>query len=331
MRKQLTLGLILCLMVALMSGCSNESTSAVKQNENQPSGTLVLKVNPELELTYNQEGLVTSIDGLNDDGKQISSLYTDYIGKPCTTVLSDLVGIIESEGYFVNTTDQEKMITIELSKGSYLPNEEFIYEITTAVQNTVNNMSQSKPPVVLNNHAKRNTSTNVEMSKDVALEIALNHAKLSIDQVNNISAELEDGKTKHYDVEFESTSLEYSYEIDANDGSILKVRTEKADVEVAISEDEALQIALNNAGLSSSAVKNIDVDLDDNDQFYDVSFETDDTEYIYKIDASTGAILSVEKEVDNDDDILDYTDDDEDDDAHEDDEDEEDEDDDDND
>lgn len=68
--------------------------------------------------------------------------------------------------------------------------------------------------------------------------------------------------------------------------------------QAAIDEAKAMEIALNDAGLSSSEVTNsyVHIDYDDGIQKYEVSFFKDATEYEYDIDASSGAII--EKDID---------------------------------
>lgn len=64
-----------------------------------------------------------------------------------------------------------------------------------------------------------------------------------------------------------------------------------------ISRDKALSIALKDAGLKKSLVYDLEVELD-NDKgvlHYDISFEYQNKDYDYEINAKTGKIISVEK------------------------------------
>lgn len=60
-----------------------------------------------------------------------------------------------------------------------------------------------------------------------------------------------------------------------------------------IGKDAALQIALNDAGVSAAAVRDRDVEFEHNrgGAWYDVDFETAGMEYSYSLDAATGEIL----------------------------------------
>lgn len=64
--------------------------------------------------------------------------------------------------------------------------------------------------------------------------------------------------------------------------------------EKRIGKDAALQVALEDAGLTSEEVRDVDIELDRTltSRRYEVDFEAGRTEYEYKIDAYTGEILS---------------------------------------
>ena len=66
----------------------------------------------------------------------------------------------------------------------------------------------------------------------------------------------------------------------------------------SLTENEAKAVALADAGLTEGAVRFIraELDRDDGRLHYDIDFVTDDTEYDYEIDASTGNIISKQAE-----------------------------------
>lgn len=65
-----------------------------------------------------------------------------------------------------------------------------------------------------------------------------------------------------------------------------------------ISRDKAKSIALNDAGLKESKVRQLEVELDKEDNKYEVDFEYNGKEYSYEINATTGKII--DKEVERD-------------------------------
>ena len=69
----------------------------------------------------------------------------------------------------------------------------------------------------------------------------------------------------------------------------------------AISQQEALALALKDAGLSEAEVQypHVELDYDDGRQVYEAKFYQGQMEYSYDIDAANGQILSFEKEIDD--------------------------------
>ena len=74
-----------------------------------------------------------------------------------------------------------------------------------------------------------------------------------------------------------------------------------ASAEVYLPVENALDIALADAGLSQNAVTDLkaELDLDDAVVHYDVEFKANGLEYDYDIDATTGAIIQAKSEVDD--------------------------------
>ncbi len=61
-----------------------------------------------------------------------------------------------------------------------------------------------------------------------------------------------------------------------------------------IAKNEALQIALTDAGLTKDQVVDVDIELERNlrSAWYEIDFESGRSEYEYRIDAYSGEILS---------------------------------------
>ncbi|MDO5095240.1 MAG: PepSY domain-containing protein [Peptostreptococcaceae bacterium] len=145
-----------------------------------------------------------------------------------------------------------------------------------------------------------------------AKQIALNHAGLRENEVTFVKVKLDyDDGVQVYDVEFYKGNVEYDYEIDAVTGAIREV---DRDIEhfvipapkpqppaALIGDAKAKQIALNHAGLRENEVTFVKVklDYDDGVQVYDVEFYKGNVEYDYEIDAVTGAIREVDRDIEN--------------------------------
>ena len=123
-----------------------------------------------------------------------------------------------------------------------------------------------------------------------------------------------DESPAHYEVEIKSqTGEEFEYKIDAYTGAILESKREAADgTEVPVVQPskpaasgdigyaKAKSVALNHAGVSEGKAYDMEIELDDEDGrlIYEVEFKSGNMEYSYEINASTGAILKHEAELD---------------------------------
>ena len=167
-----------------------------------------------------------------------------------------------------------------------------------------------------------------EITYEQAREIALKDAGLEGKDVTWYETQKDkDKKTKTvtWDLGFFLDDTEYEYEIDITNGQILEKSSEKmsaadkaeneqqaltldsilkANPDVAITADLALETALKDAGLDLSAVEVVKNNLDNDDGIiiYEIVFTKDGKKYEYDIDANSGAILDKDTESAADDD-----------------------------
>ena len=138
-----------------------------------------------------------------------------------------------------------------------------------------------------------------------AKEIALSNAGISESDAKFLTCKLDydDGLTV-YDVEFYYGRCEYSCEINAKTGAIIKAEKDEfgpnvPDPDAAyIGETKAKEIALADAGVKESDAKKLRVkfDFDDGRAEYEVEFHSNKFDYDYEIDAVTGRIIKAEKD-----------------------------------
>lgn len=152
-----------------------------------------------------------------------------------------------------------------------------------------------------------NIANNTEITKQGAIDIALENANVKESDTTRLTAYLNlDDATKQYDIEFVAGEYEYEYEIDATTGNILDMSKEKTGLNVPklpdpnseeyIGEERAKQIAYDNAGVSEVSFVRVHLDTDDGIVYYDVEFRSGDYEYNYDVNALTGELL--EKDID---------------------------------
>lgn len=151
--------------------------------------------------------------------------------------------------------------------------------------------------------ANTSTAANGYIGEAKAKEIALNHAGLSVSDVNFYRAKLDydDGRVK-YEVEFWKGQTEYDYDIDAVTGEIIGFDYDiegytaytKPQSNTDIGQAKAKEIALNHAGVSASDTVFVyaQSDYEHGRRVYEVEFYSGNKEYDYEIDAASGDILS---------------------------------------
>ena len=186
-------------------------------------------------------------------------------------------------------------------------------------------VAQSQPTQSTAAKVAENTTANTaaQITVDEAKNAALANAGLQESDVVYKKAQLEtdDGVLK-YEIDFYAGDNEYNFDIDAANGAVLKSEKEIMDAEdiaerdallgttestatraesEGITEDQALDIALNHAGVTKSDVTssfvNKDFDDDRGITTYDVEFRVGAQEYNYDIDMTTGEIYEFDSEI----------------------------------
>lgn len=143
------------------------------------------------------------------------------------------------------------------------------------------------------------------ITAEAAKTAALNHAKLTAEQVTFTKQKLEwdDGK-QIYDIEFYTSDYkEYDYEIDAKTGAVLSFDydagsiTPPASSGGTITREKAQEIALAKVpGATAQNVKKLKTDRDDGQLIYEVEIVYNEIEYDFEISAADGTILDMDAE-----------------------------------
>ena len=124
-------------VLSLLEGCGAQPAEQAS-SKNEAVGTVLLSVNPEIEVDYDKNGLVLEIEGLNEDGKTVVKDVKNYQGKDCRPVVSELVRDIYDGGYFEGTVDgHAKNIVLKLEEGSVYVSDEFLQDVADGVRETV--------------------------------------------------------------------------------------------------------------------------------------------------------------------------------------------------
>lgn len=172
-----------------------------------------------------------------------------------------------------------------------------------------------------------------DIGKDAALEAALQDAGVTEEEAARLktSKDSDDGRAV-YEIQFDANGTEYDYEIAAEDGTILNVDTESiasnttaqnqdtqgnesgqvtqngqqnntqnaqaqsAGANVAVSQEQAMQTALERVPGATESDIRMELDNDDGQYKYEGNIIYDQREYEFEIDANTGTVLEWSEE-----------------------------------
>lgn len=139
----------------------------------------------------------------------------------------------------------------------------------------------------------------VEQAKEVALfdsgvEENATFLKVSFDKDKGVHI---------FEIEFMANGTKYEYEINAVTGAIIEKEIENSNTQIDSDEllgaQAVLEKAITHAGISLADVieNEVKLEIERGIYVYEVEFETSTYEFEYKINAKTGEIISVEKEL----------------------------------
>ena len=125
---------------------SQTTEPVIQETDSESGGILVLRVNPEIAVIYDEDGLVTGLDARNTEGIEILDAYSGYEGREVRQVVAELVAAIGEAGYFVEEIEGEsRHITIEIESGSQMPHDNFLNEIASDVREYINSNNWYSP------------------------------------------------------------------------------------------------------------------------------------------------------------------------------------------
>ena len=144
-----------------------------------------------------------------------------------------------------------------------------------------------------------------QITEAQAKEIALKHAGVTAQQANFTKMRLDrDYGRLEYELEFFVGNVEYDYDIDAADGTVLKFSREThAAASLGggqgqpglIGEQKAMEVALARVpGATREHVRKLKLDYDDGMQLYEGEIFYNSHEYEFEINAQTGEVVGWE-------------------------------------
>ena len=240
-KKLFGLTLTAALALTTLTACGNDAgTAAPPQNTPGAShtasltegsaavGTVLLSVNPEIEMDYDDLGRVVALTGRNADAQSLLASYTDYEGRLCAEVIGELVSEINDMGFFDATIDgNEKNIVLKLERGSAYPSDEFLNDLAAAVKNVIEADQIGSRPVTLDQDDYDDVYGDQGYINAAAAQSIL-AAQLDRNDIQFVEKEydLEDGD---YEVEFVLDGVKYEYEVDAYTGKVAEMDVDGLD------------------------------------------------------------------------------------------------------
>ena len=215
-KKSLTLTIAAALTLSLLAGCDAQA-AGISKTENEAVGTMLLSVNPEIEVEYEKNGLVLEIEGLNEDGKTVVKDVKSYQGKDCRTVVSELIRNIYDDGYFEGTVDgHDKNIVLKLEEGSAYVSDEFLQDVADGAREAVLKCGIGAKTMTV---SEGDLDDSGHIGQNKAKELVLAQLGLESASFRDHEYKLDDGV---YEFEFTAGGVEYEYEVDAHTGKVLE-------------------------------------------------------------------------------------------------------------
>ncbi|HFI0466910.1 TPA: PepSY domain-containing protein [Streptococcus suis] len=210
--------------------------------------------------------------------------------------------------------NQVRFKEVDFEKGIYeidvlANNVEYDYDIQASTGKIIKKKSKTLAPkktTAQPTQPKKTTTVAVTISMEQAKNIALKDAGLAANKVQFKEVDLEKSV---YEVDFVANNLEYEYDINGLTGKVIKKKTKavavkpaapkknsvvatqpkKVSVVPTLSVEQVKTIVLKDLGLAANKVQFKEVDLEKG--IYEVEAITNNSEFDYKINGTTGQIV----------------------------------------
>ena len=269
------------LSLSLLTACTQNAGTAAAPSLAPESpansvGTVLLSVNPEIEMDYDDDGNVVALTGRNADGQAVLQGYSGYEGQACTAVVAQLVEKIDQGGYFDATIDgHEKNIVLKMARGSQTPDDDFLEDLAEAVRVVVKEDQIGSQTLALDDDDYDDVYGDQGYINAAAAQSIIS-AQMGRDDLQFVEKEydLDDGD---YEVEFVMDGVEYEYEVNAVTGKVTEMDVDVQNDDVNDRNDDTDDLYDDYDDVND---RNDDAD-DVYDDYDDVDDRNDDTDDLY--------------------------------------------------
>nr|WP_298545139.1 PepSY domain-containing protein [uncultured Lachnoclostridium sp.] len=210
------------ILAAGAAGAGNTAFGApsyrASSNKEEVKGRILVSGGPDISISYDKDGTVLEIKGIDRDGKNFLEGQEGYVGKSCKTAVGRLVRRLDEKGWFDEHADgSRKSLVVKAEKGSEYPDDQFMREIEDEVRDVVKDREINVYIKVVGTHSLDGKGY---IDRETAEKIVLEQFGLKEDSLKFKEYELDDGV---YEIEVVIQGVGHEVELDAVTGAVLDI------------------------------------------------------------------------------------------------------------
>ena len=210
------------ILAAGAAGAGNTAFGApsyrASSNKEEVKGRILVSGGPDISISYDKDGTVLEIKGIDQDGKNFLEGQEGYVGKSCKTAVGRLVRRLDEKGWFGEHADgSRKSLVVKAEKGSEYPDDQFMREIEDEVRDIAKDREINVYIKVVGTHSLDGKGY---IDRETAEKIVLEQFGLKEDSLKFKEYELDDGV---YEIEVVIQGVGHEVELDAVTGAVLDI------------------------------------------------------------------------------------------------------------
>lgn len=210
------------ILAAGAAGAGNTAFGApsyrASSNKEEMRGRILVSAGPDISISYDKDGTVLEIKGIDQDGKRFLEGQDGYVGKSCKTAVGRLVRRLDQKGWFGEHADgSRKSLVVKAEKGSEYPDDQFMREIEDEVRDVAKDREINVYIKVVGTHSLDGKGY---IDRETAEKIVLEQFGLKADSLKFKEYELDDGV---YEIEVVIQGVGHEVELDAVTGAVLDI------------------------------------------------------------------------------------------------------------
>ena len=210
------------ILAAGAAGAGNTAFGApsyrASSNKEEVKGRILVSGGPDISISYDKDGTVLEIKGIDRDGKNFLEGQEGYVGKSCKTAVGRLVRRLDEKGWFGEHADgSRKSLVVKAEKGSEYPDDQFMREIEDEVRDIAKDREINVYIKVVGTHSLDGKGY---IDRETAEKIVLEQFGLKEDSLKFKEYELDDGV---YEIEAVIQGVGHEVELDAVTGAVLDI------------------------------------------------------------------------------------------------------------